>query len=120
MMGSNLAEEEGAMPRYLIQGGYTQEAWAGLVQKPEDRTAAVRSAIEAAGGKLDFLYYTFGEDDWVLIAELPDNATAASFGAFIASTGRYRNYRTTPLLTAEEMTKALAAAGKVTLRPAGS
>jgi uncharacterized protein with GYD domain len=95
------------MARYLVQGGYTAEAWAGLVKSPEDRTSVVRAAIESIGGKLECLYYTFGADDFVAIAELPDGVQAAALGVAVASTGRYRNYRTTPLLTAAEMVQAI-------------
>jgi hypothetical protein len=37
----------------------------------------------------------------------------------VASTGRYRNFRTTPLLTAQEIVQAMQEAGKVHFRPAG-
>jgi uncharacterized protein with GYD domain len=46
------------MAHYLFQGGYAQEAWVGLVKNPEDRTAAVRAALESLGGRLDAIYYT--------------------------------------------------------------
>src|SRR5262247_2139414 len=108
------------MAHYLIQGGYAPEAWAGLVKNPEDRTAAVRAALESLGGRLDALYYTFGTDDFVALCEVPGNVQAAAVSIAVASTGRYRNFRTTPLLAAQEMVQAMQAAGKVSLRPAGS
>lgn len=107
------------MPHYMVQGGYTPEAWAGLVRNPEDRTAVVRAAMESIGGKLDALYYTFGADDFVAVCEAPSNVTAAALAVAVASTGRYRDFRTTPLLTAQEMVEAMRAAGKVSFRPAG-
>ena len=107
------------MAHYLIQGGYAPEAWAGLIKKPEDRTAAVRAAVESLGGKLECLYYTFGTDDFVGLGELPDNIQAATVAIAVASTGRYRHFRTTPLLTAQEMVQAMQGAGRVQFRPAG-
>jgi uncharacterized protein with GYD domain len=107
------------MARYLVQGGYTSEAWAGLVKNPEDRTAVVRAAVEDIGGKLEALYYAFGEDDFVAVLEAPDNVKAATLALAVASTGRYRNFRTTPLLTAQEMLQAMQGASKVSFRPAG-
>ena len=44
------------MAHYLFQGGFAPEAWAGLMENPEDRTAVVRAAMESIGGKLDALY----------------------------------------------------------------
>jgi uncharacterized protein with GYD domain len=108
------------MAHYLIQGGYAPEAWAGLVKNPEDRTAAVRAAFESLGGTLHALYYTFGADDFVVLGEVPGNVQAAAVAIAVASTGHYRNFRTTPLLTAQEIVQATQAAGKVSFRPAGT
>jgi uncharacterized protein with GYD domain len=108
------------MAHYLIQGGYAPEAWAGLVKNPEDRTAAVRAAFESLGGRLDALYYTFGADDFIVLGEVPGNVQAAAVAIAVASTGRYRNFRTTPLLTAQEIVQAMQGAAKVSLRPAGT
>ena len=108
------------MAHYLFQGGYAPEAWAGLMENPEDRTAVVRAAFESIGGKLDALYYTFGADDFVGLAEVPDNIQAAAVSIAVASTGRYRNFRLTPLLTAQEIVQAMQGAGKVSFRPAGT
>jgi uncharacterized protein with GYD domain len=107
------------MAHYLVQGGYASEAWAGLVKNPEDRTAAVRAAFESLGGKLEALYYTFGPDDFIVLGEVPGNVQAAAVSIAVASTGRYQNVRTTPLLTPQEMVQALQGASKVSLRPAG-
>ena len=107
------------MPRYLVQVGYSSEAMAGMIKNPEDRTPAVRAAIESLGGKLECLYLAFGEYDAVGIAEIPDNVTAVALAMAIGATGRYRSYRTTPLMTMEEGVGAMRAAGKVSFRPAG-
>ena len=80
----------------------------------------MRAALESIGGKLEALYYTFGADDFVGLAEVPDNIQAAALSIAVASTGRYRDLRTIPLLTAEEIVQALQAAGQVSFRPAGT
>jgi uncharacterized protein with GYD domain len=108
------------MPKYLVEVGYAPEAIAGMIKNPEDRTPAVRAAIESLGGKLECLYHTLGEYDAVAIAELPNNVSAAAGAMAITATGRYRSYRTTALLTPQELVEAARAAGKVTFRPAGS
>jgi uncharacterized protein with GYD domain len=92
----------------------------GNVENPEDRTAVVRAALESIGGKLEALYYTFGADDFVGLAEVPDHIQAAAVSIAVASTGRYRNFRLTPLLTAQEIVQAMQGAGKVSFRPAGT
>jgi uncharacterized protein with GYD domain len=89
------------------------------MENPEDRTAVVRAAMESIGGTLEALYYTFGADDFVGLAEVPDNIQAAAVSIAVASTGRYRNFRLTPLLTAQEMVQAMQGAGQVSFRPAG-
>ena len=53
---AHLLEGEEHMAHYLFQGGFAPEAWAGLMENPEDRTAVVRAAMESIGGKLDALY----------------------------------------------------------------
>src|SRR5215510_7582185 len=108
------------MARYLLQGGYAPEAWAGLVKHPVDRTAAVRAAFESLGGKLEVFYYTFGPDDFIVIGEVSDQVQAAAVGIAVASTGRYRYLRTIFFLTAAEVIQALQAEGKVRFQPAGT
>ena len=98
------------MPKYLVMGGYTAEAWARFVGNPEDRMAPVRKVAESVGGKLDFLYWTFGEDDYVGMIDAPDDVTAAAFSVAVGSSGSLRNLRTTKLITADELQKVLAKA----------
>ena len=71
------------MSLYMIQSTFTADAWAIMAKTPQNRGEAVRPAIEQIGGKLISYYFSFGEYDSVVIAELPDNATAcaAAIGA---------------------------------------
>ncbi len=107
------------MSHYLVQVGYTDDALAGLLKDPQDRTPAVRAAIEALGGKLESLYMCFGEYDGVGIAEFPDNVSAVALAMAFTSTGRYRTFRTTPLISMQDAVGAMRAAAKVSVRPAG-
>jgi uncharacterized protein with GYD domain len=107
------------MPKYLVEVSYAPEAVAGMVKNPEDRAAPVRAAIESLGGKLESLYFALGEYDAVVIADIPNNVAAAALALAVTGTGRYRAYRTTALLTAQELVEAARAAGKVSFRPAG-
>jgi uncharacterized protein with GYD domain len=108
------------MPYYMYQGSYTSETWARLSKTPENREAIVREIVEKNGGKLHSLFFTFGADDFVAIAELSDNTNAAALAVAVAGTGGYRNFRTTPLLTAQEGMEAMRQAGQTGFRPAGS
>ena len=95
------------MPKYLIQASYTTEGIQGLVKdSASGRRADVQSAVKALGGKVDAFYYAFGADDVVIILDLPDNITAAAVGLNTAGSGAVR-VRTTPLLTVEDVDKAL-------------
>lgn len=49
-----------------------------MMAKPEDREAAVSKLFEKAGGKLLAYYVTFGEYDWLLIGEFPNEKKLAS------------------------------------------
>lgn len=96
------------MPKYLIQATYTAEGIQGLLKDTASgRKAAVQSAVKELGGKVDGFYYAFGADDAVIIMDLPDNVTAAAVGLTTSASGAVR-VRTTPLLTVEEVDKALA------------
>jgi len=100
------------MAKFLIQANYTAEGVKGLIKdSASGRRAAVKDAVKALGGKLESMYYCLGKDDAVLIVDLPDSATAAGMSAAVAATGVVR-IRTTPLLTIEEMDKALARKSK--------
>ncbi len=72
------------MAHYLYQAAFTSDAWATLAKNPQDRTEAVRTLIEGVGGKLISYHFAFGEYDIVVMAELPDNVSAAA-GAIAVS-----------------------------------
>jgi len=95
------------MPKYLIQGSYTAEGLKGLMKdKASGRKTAASQAMKAVGGKMEAIYYAFGEYDVVAIADAPDNVSAAAVAVAVSSTGMIR-LKTTPLLTIEEADKAL-------------
>lgn len=95
------------MPKYMFHASYATEGLQGLKKdKASGRKAAVAAALKAAGGKLEAMYFTFGADDVVLIADLPGNVAAAAVTATTRATGAVQ-IRTTPLLTIDEMDEAL-------------
>jgi uncharacterized protein with GYD domain len=105
--GNLLEEKEAQMAKYLIQASYSAEGVRGLaMDKASGRKAAVESAVKSVGGTLEAMYYSFGEHDVIVIADLPDASSAASMAFAVSSTG-LAHTKTTPLLTVEETDKAL-------------
>ena len=105
------------MGKYLIQGNYTAEGIKGVLKEGgSGRRQAVTDALKQLGGKLESIYYAFGDTDVYVIVDAPDNVTAAALAMGVAATGTI-GIKTTVLLTVEEIDQA----GKKTLsyRPAG-
>ena len=107
------------MPLYMTQFAYTPEAWAALVDNPEDRSAAVREVAESMGGRLVSWYLSFGEYDGLTIYEAPDNATAGAVALAAARRGHLRAIKTTPLFSAEESMEVMRRAGGTSFRAPG-
>jgi uncharacterized protein with GYD domain len=90
------------MPSYLVQVSYTAEAVAALVHHPQDRTGIIRKSIKNLGGKLVGSWLSFGDYDVVLVADMPDNVSAAALAMAAAAGGSLKSVKTTPLLSTEE------------------
>jgi uncharacterized protein with GYD domain len=105
------------MPHYMVQAGYTPDAWGGLVKSPQDRAEALRPAIEALGGRLVSFYMSFGEYDALVIAEMPDNISAAAVSIAAAAGRAVKAIKTTPLMTVQESMEAMRKAGQAGYRP---
>jgi uncharacterized protein with GYD domain len=107
------------MPVYMFQFTYSPEAWAALVRKPEDRTAAVEALTKSVGGRLVSLFYHMGDYDGTAIIEAPDDMAAnAAVMASVAS-GAIRSSRTTRLYSPKELVEVLGKAGKMSFRAPG-
>jgi uncharacterized protein with GYD domain len=90
------------MPQFLLQVAYTPEACATLVKNPQNRMDAIRPAVERLGGKIGGAWLSFGEYDVIVIAEFPDNVSAAALSIAAQAGGALKAAKTTPLLTTEE------------------
>lgn len=91
------------MPKYMISGSYSLDGLKGvLAEGGSSRVKAVRQLLESVGGTLETMYFTFGSDDFVIIADGPDNVTTAALVMMVAATGAAK-VKTTVLLTAEEI-----------------
>jgi uncharacterized protein with GYD domain len=106
------------MPKYLFQASYTSEGAKGIRKAGGSaRRDAVKRVIESAGGKLETFYFAFGKHDAIIIADLPDHASAAGISLTVGAAGAATT-RTTVLLTPEELDAA--AKQTVDYRPPGS
>src|SRR5262249_33692949 len=99
------------MPTYITQGRFTREAIKGMIARPEDRADAVARLLSKAGGRLVGYYLTFGEYDFLTIAEAPSETQMAAALLAAASGGGVTDLRTTLAMNSVEMKGALAAAG---------
>ena len=105
------------MPKYLIQANYVGEGLKGLLKEGgSGRRAAVEKLFGSVGGRIETFYYAFGDTDLFIIADVPDNVSAAALSLTVNAAGA-ATARITVLLTAEEID---AAAKKTpTYRPPG-
>ncbi len=105
------------MPHYLFQGCYTSAAWKSLIEKPHNRFDAVKPVMRKLGGKPINSWFALGEHDFVVIAEFPDNSSAAAFSLAATSGGSIKSLKTTALLTMAEGITTMKKAGKAGYRP---
>jgi uncharacterized protein with GYD domain len=98
------------MPIYITQGRYTRDAIKGMVARPEDRADAVSRLMARAGGRLIAYYFTFGEYDFLTIAEMPSETQMAAALLAAASHPGVTDLRTTLAMTGAEAKGAFAAA----------
>ncbi|MCW5691479.1 MAG: GYD domain-containing protein [Pseudolabrys sp.] len=101
------------MPIYITQGRYTRDAIKGMLIKPEDRADAVSRLLAKVGGKLIGYYVTFGDYDFLLIADVPDNTQMAAALLAAGSGAGVTDLKTTVAMTSIEAKGAFAAASDV-------
>jgi uncharacterized protein with GYD domain len=95
------------MPKCLVQSSYTPEGLKGLQKDgAAGRLKVASQAAESLGGKLEAIYFAFGEHDVVAILDLPSPVDAAALAFAVSGTGAIRT-KTTPLLTLDEADAAL-------------
>jgi uncharacterized protein with GYD domain len=91
------------MPKYLIQANYVGEGLKGLLKEGgSSRRAAVEKLFGSVGGRIETFYYAFGDTDLFIIADVPDNVSAAALSLTVNAAGA-ATAKVTVLLTAEEI-----------------
>ena len=104
------------MPKFMLLASYSADGAKGLLKEGgTSRRATIEKLVEGLGGKLEAFYFAFGGEDVVVIADLPDQKTAAAIGLSVHAGGT--GLKTVVLLTPEEIDDAVKTA--VELPPAG-
>ena len=94
------------MAKYLLEVSYTVEGTKGVLKDGgSKRRKVAQSLIESVGGKMEAFYFAFGENDVVVLADLPDNVSAAALSMTLAASGAVAG-KSTVLLTPEEIDQA--------------
>jgi uncharacterized protein with GYD domain len=107
------------MSQYLIKMTLTTQAWAALVEEPQDRSKAVRPMFDALGLKL--LDYWFAVDQGAVYChyEGPDNLiNGLAMEMAVLGGGTVASTESTRLITATEAVEAMKKAKSLGWRPA--
>jgi len=95
------------MPKFLVHTSYTAEGLK-ILQKEgaTGRMKKIASMLEGAGGKLEAYYFALGEDDAIIICDMPSLEAMTAVAIAGSASGVLRT-RTTALLTVKETDQAL-------------
>lgn len=107
------------MAKFMYLGKYTADGLKGLVAEGgTKREAATERMVNAVGGRVLEYQFTFGEYDFVLIVDVPDNASALIAPILAGSSGTVR-VLTVPLVSPKDMDDVCARIPSTSFRPAG-
>ena len=91
------------MPKFMFVASYTQEGAKGVQSAGgSSRRDAVEQVAKSVGGKLESFHFAFGDHDAYVIAEVPDNTSAAAVALTVGASGG-ASTNTIVLLTPEEV-----------------
>ena len=86
------------MPKYLFEASYTLDGVKGLLEVGGSaRAKVIKELAHSVGGTVEAFYYAFGDNDLYVIADLPDDVTAAALSLRV-SAGGAGTVKTTVLL----------------------
>jgi uncharacterized protein with GYD domain len=101
------------MPMFITYASYSHSGAKGLIEKPEDRSGAIKTLVEKAGGKLIAIYFTTGSNDVVLVSEVADGSDAVAVGMAVAASGSLSKVETVRAWTSSEFKGIAEKAAKV-------
>jgi uncharacterized protein with GYD domain len=106
------------MAKLLITGSYTTDGTKGLIKEGGSaRKAAIEKALQSLGGKLEAIYYAYGDTDVYVIVDVPDAVSGLALSLVVNASGAV-HARTIPLITVQEVDAACKKS--VSYRPAGA
>ena len=95
------------MAKFLITAKYLDEGWKGVLEEGfSGRETYVRGLIESLGAKTEAWYWTYGDDDVLLIVD-GDQASVLAISLAVNKSGAVE-VSTTPLLTTADLDAARA------------
>jgi uncharacterized protein with GYD domain len=96
-------ERETGMAKYLVQGSFSSDGLQGLMKEGgTSRRDSIAKMLAEIGGSLEAFYFGFGGTDVFVLADVPDNITAAALGMTVGASGAVAT-NTVVLLTPEEI-----------------
>ncbi len=105
------------MSKYLFHGSYTEEGLKGLLKEGgSKRREAAEQVVRSVGGTVEAYYFAFGDNDFYIIVDTPDNASTTAASLIVNASGAVK-VKTVVLLTPEEVDQA--AKKTVDYRPPG-
>ena len=107
------------MAKYLIEETVGTPGFQGMLQKPEDRSEALKPIFEAAGCKLEQFYVSLIENKTYLMVESPDLDSVYTVGATFLASGAAASIKYIPLKTISEAVDLFKKAGSLGYRAPG-
>ena len=107
------------MPKYLVEGRYTSDRLKGLAREGASRRRAdIEKTIESAGGKLDAIYFAFGDADFYIIMDVPDHVSAAALSV-VANGSGFVTSKIIVLISTDDMDQAIRKTATIQFLPPG-
>ncbi len=102
------------MAKYLFQISYTNLGEDEIIQGGGTGLRdTIEKDVQSLNGWLEAFYFSFGETDIYVIAEMPDNVSAAAF-SLLASSGGSARVKTSVLITPTDIDLAARKTAKTT------
>ncbi|HYQ56452.1 MAG TPA: GYD domain-containing protein [Draconibacterium sp.] len=100
------------MAKYLVCGNYIGEGVKGLMSEGgSNRRSVIEKLVTSLGGKVECVYYAFGDYDIYGIFDMPDSAGMAAFSLRAAASGLV-TVNSVALITPEEIDEAAKRTGE--------
>jgi uncharacterized protein with GYD domain len=112
--------QEASMALYLTRARYSQEAYKGMIAKPENREAMARMLFEASGMKLQHVWYSPNTYEIIVVGE-GDSVSGTTAAMVVLASGGFTDVQSIELLSMQQQFDAMKAGAAVAakFRPPG-